>query len=701
MKKLFIWLIFLSVFPVSLKAQQSLSSASPPCAAIPVTGVATLGIQVTGTWSGTLQPEVSIGGNAFVNTQVTPSTSSTAQSTITASGAYIASVAGYDQFQICFTSYASGTAVISYRPTSLVNASLFGSSGGGGGTVTSVAGTTNQIDSTGGATPVLSLDPVITLPGTINKYTLTPPATGATLTIANGKTFTASNTLTLSGTDGSTLNVGAGGTLGSGAYAAAGVPGGSNGQVQYNNSGAFGGLSGISHTAGGAISTINMTVLTVPVPPTGTPNASGGTIPASVNNYGVAVALDSGGNMTGGQFSSAVTTTGTTSSITWTWTAISGASSYQLWVCNGASCTSSFANLTSYFPASGTTVVQTAASGTAGSFPATNINNTGALFVGNIHASGLDNTGLVQSFGNNTRDGAVTPELDDYESLLLTSPGGGAPAVLDDVFNVQDNAGSFIQTNSGAPQFFEIGDPQGDILKLYNGLFTFNAPISGTTTLVLNDNATAFYTGNGSGTGAIHNGVTATTQAASDNSTKLETTAGTIAKLAAPPAIGGTTPNSATFTAQTVGNVGGTTGATTYLGATSGSIAWGCTTATCGTIGASATVSAGGYRTTTNCSSSASPAVCGSAAAGTVALPTNAVSSSIVVNTTAVTANSEIFVQTDDTLGTKLGVTCNSTVATLVGGLTISARSAGASFTIANNVAIVTNPLCVSYTIVN
>jgi hypothetical protein len=107
------------------------------------------------------------------------------------------------------------------------------------------------------------------------------------------------------------------------------------------------------------------------------------------------------------------------------------------------------------------------------------------------------------------------------------------------------------------------------------------------------------------------------------------------------------------------------------------------------------------YATATNCSSSASPAVCGSASAGSAALPTNAVSSSIVVNTTAVTANSQIFVQTDDTLGTKLGVTCNSTVATLVGGLTISARTAGTSFTIANNVAVVTNPLCVSYFLVN
>jgi hypothetical protein len=107
------------------------------------------------------------------------------------------------------------------------------------------------------------------------------------------------------------------------------------------------------------------------------------------------------------------------------------------------------------------------------------------------------------------------------------------------------------------------------------------------------------------------------------------------------------------------------------------------------------------YATNSNCSSGASPAVCGSASAGSAALPTNAVSSSILVQTTAVTANSQIFLQTDDTLGTKLGVTCNSTVATLVGGLTISARTAGTSFTIANNVAVVTNPLCVSWYLVN
>ena len=66
-------------------------------------------------------------------------------------------------------------------------------------------------------TPVLG----VATATSINKLTLTAPATAATLTIADGKTLTANNSLTLSGTDASTLNIGTGGTLGTAAYTAA------------------------------------------------------------------------------------------------------------------------------------------------------------------------------------------------------------------------------------------------------------------------------------------------------------------------------------------------------------------------------------------------------------------------------------------------------------------------------------------------
>ena len=52
----------------------------------------------------------------------------------------------------------------------------------------------------------------------VNKVTITPPATSATLTIANGKTLTASNTLTLAGTDGTTLDINAVTELDIGSY---------------------------------------------------------------------------------------------------------------------------------------------------------------------------------------------------------------------------------------------------------------------------------------------------------------------------------------------------------------------------------------------------------------------------------------------------------------------------------------------------
>lgn len=57
-------------------------------------------------------------------------------------------------------------------------------------------------------TPPSTLTGAVTLGSTINKVTLTPPATAATLTIANNKTATINNTLTFTGTDGVTIPFG-------------------------------------------------------------------------------------------------------------------------------------------------------------------------------------------------------------------------------------------------------------------------------------------------------------------------------------------------------------------------------------------------------------------------------------------------------------------------------------------------------------
>lgn len=104
------------------------------------------------------------------------------------------------------------------------------------------------------------------------------------------------------------------------------------------------------------------------------------------------------------------------------------------------------------------------------------------------------------------------------------------------------------------------------------------------------------------------------------------------------------------------------------------------------------------YSTATNCASSASPAVCGSAAAGSIAVVAGT-NPTLVVNTTAVTANSQIIVTEDQSLGTRLGVTCNTTLPT--GAANISARTSGTSFTV-NVVGVFTaNPVCLSYLVMN
>jgi hypothetical protein len=107
------------------------------------------------------------------------------------------------------------------------------------------------------------------------------------------------------------------------------------------------------------------------------------------------------------------------------------------------------------------------------------------------------------------------------------------------------------------------------------------------------------------------------------------------------------------------------------------------------------------FNTATNCASGASPAVCGSAAAGDVAVPTGA-TPTLQINTTAITANSQIQLTVTEaaTVGTRLSVTCNSTLSTLVNPVE-TARVAGASVTIQMNSTLVTNPACVHYAIVN
>ena len=142
----------------------------------------------------------------------------------------------------------AGTTTLAANVTTTIGDVIFASATGTPGTLARLAGnilaqpafltstgngsantTTTFTASTGSGNVVLSTSPALTTPSlgvasatSINRVTLTAPATGSTLTIIDGKTLTVNNTIILSAAnDSSTLNISTGGTLGTAAFTAA------------------------------------------------------------------------------------------------------------------------------------------------------------------------------------------------------------------------------------------------------------------------------------------------------------------------------------------------------------------------------------------------------------------------------------------------------------------------------------------------
>ena len=99
----------------------------------------------------------------------------------------------------------------------------------------------------------------------------------------------------------------------------------------------------------------------------------------------------------------------------------------------------------------------------------------------------------------------------------------------------------------------------------------------------------------------------------------------------------------------------------------------------------------------TNCASAASPAVCNGSIDGASNIAATA--TTVVVDTTAVTANSEITVTFDSSLGTKLGVTCSTQSLLVTGPPFVSARSSGTSFTVSVQAADAAHPVCFNWSV--
>lgn len=103
----------------------------------------------------------------------------------------------------------------------------------------------------------------------------------------------------------------------------------------------------------------------------------------------------------------------------------------------------------------------------------------------------------------------------------------------------------------------------------------------------------------------------------------------------------------------------------------------------------------------TNCSaagSAASPSLvaCSAASSGAFSCATNASTATCVISTTAVTANSNIFIQPSAAAGPRLSVTCNTTSDTGLTSPRLASISAGTSFTI-NLGTFAANPECFNF----
>lgn len=102
------------------------------------------------------------------------------------------------------------------------------------------------------------------------------------------------------------------------------------------------------------------------------------------------------------------------------------------------------------------------------------------------------------------------------------------------------------------------------------------------------------------------------------------------------------------------------------------------------------------FGTLSNCSSNASPAKCDSAPAGGFVMGVGSMTAR--VNTRSVTANSQILIIEDSSLGAKLGVFCNKTTGRTY---MITDRAPGISFTVTSSSPPTDHPACLSFQVLN
>jgi endoglucanase len=144
---------------------------------------------------------------------------------------------------------------------------------------------------------------------------------------------------------------------------------------------------------------LTLTQKGVPGAPTGTFASTGGTV-AAATYYAKLVSVDDTGYTTqAGTESTGVAATGSTGEISWTWTAVSGTSTYRIYVGTSSDGESS------YFTTTTNSYTQTTSAGTTGTVPT--VNHTGSLVLPSTTTGCLQSTdGLVSGTGSDCGSGS-------------------------------------------------------------------------------------------------------------------------------------------------------------------------------------------------------------------------------------------------------------------------------------------------------
>lgn len=139
-------LILIGVINPQAQSTATITGTNCPgngCVTYQIAGQGSIGINISGTWSGTITFQGSVGpssSSTFDSILGFPSNSTTGVTTTTGNGTWFFTIAGLSQVRVIFTSYTSGTASVIQRSTTAARKGNGGNGGSGGsGTVTSVA----------------------------------------------------------------------------------------------------------------------------------------------------------------------------------------------------------------------------------------------------------------------------------------------------------------------------------------------------------------------------------------------------------------------------------------------------------------------------------------------------------------------------------------------------------------------------------